>query len=442
MTGPTLLFAAAGAVALLLLLVTKGRVPAFPALLLTAVALALVTGTPASEVVARVQEGMAGTLGYIAVVIGLGAMIGALLERSGGAQAIARGLVARFGPDRAPWALALAGVLVATPVFFDVALVLLLPFAHAAAREAGRPVLRYALPLLAGLAVGHAFVPPTPGPVAVAGLVGADLGRVVLVGLVAGLPAVAIGGVWFGRFAGSRVAPDPAAVAWLEPDPDPPARPLTAVAAVGIVTLPLVLVLAGTMLGTSDGGTGWLRLVGHPFTALLLGLLAAIVVLRRRGTLDAAEVVSVCNRGLEPVGLIILVTGAGGVLGKVLVAAGADRVMADLASGSGLPVLLLAFSAAALVRVVQGSATVAMVTAAGLVAPLLAGQAGWLPALVTIAIAGGATVLSHVNDSGFWLVSKYLGLSEGDTFRVWTSLETIVGVVGFVVVLGLSLVLG
>ena len=454
MTAWALLALAALTVALLLVLVTWARLPAFLALLVSAVALALVSGTPPGDVIRLVQEGMAGTLGYIAVVIGLGAMIGALLEHSGGASAIAAAMIGRLGPERAPWGFAALGLLVATPVFFDVALVLLLPFVYAAARATGRPLLLYAIPLLAGLAIGHSFIPPTPGPVAVAGLLGADLGRVVLVGLAAGVPAAIVGGVLFGRHAARCVVPDLSAIpsagigennsrgAAAGTGDDAGRAGIGAWKAVSVILLPLVLILGGTVASAGSEPSGWVKLATHPFTALGVGLLGAILVLGGRAGIARSDIARVCNRGLEPVGLIILVTGAGGVLGKVLVAAGADRVMANLASGSGLPVLFLAFGAAVLVRVVQGSATVAMVTAAGLVAPLVGGMTGWLPALVTIAIASGATVLSHVNDSGFWLVSRYLGLSEPDTFRVWTTLETILGVVGFGVVLLLSLVLG
>ncbi len=430
---------AGATVALLLGLVTVLRLPAFLALLLTAIVLALVTGTPAGEVIQVVQAGMAGTLGYIAVVIGLGAMIGAMLEHSGGAAAIADAFVRRLGPDRARWGLLATGLLVATPVFFDVALVLLIPFAYAAARRSGRPMLLYALPLLAGIAVAHSFIPPTPGPVAVAGLVGADLGRVVVVGVLAGLPAAAVGGMLVGGRMASRVSPDLSIIPSVG-ESEVTGR-VGAAAALSVVLLPLVLILGGTVWSAGSGGASWVSLATHPFTALAIGLLGAIYVLGIRGDIPRADVARICNRGLEPVGLIILVTGAGGVLGKVLVTAGADEVIVGAAAGSAVPVLFLAFGAAALVRVVQGSATVSMVTAAGLIGPLLTDAAGWLPALVTIAIASGATVLSHVNDSGFWLVGRYVGLSEGDTFRVWTVLETVLGVVGFGVVLVLSLFL-
>lgn len=430
---------AAATIALLLGLVSVLRLPAFLALLLTAIVLAVVTGTPPGDVISLVQQGMAGTLGYIAVVIGLGAMIGAMLEHSGGAAAIADSFVRRLGPERASWGLLATGLLVATPVFFDVALVLLVPFAYAAARRTGRPMLLYAIPLLAGIAVAHSFIPPTPGPVAVAGLVGADLGRVVVVGILAGIPAAIVGGIVFGRRIASRVVPDLSVI--------PSAGDSESASRVGsgsalvVVLLPLVLILIGTALAAGTGDAPWLRLITHPFAALAIGLLGAIYILGIRGGMPRGDVARVCNRGLEPVGLIILVTGAGGVLGKVLVAAGADEVIAGATSGTGMPVLFLAFGVALLVRVVQGSATVSMVTAAGLVAPMLAEATGWLPALATIAIASGATVLSHVNDSGFWLVGRYVGLSEGDTFRVWTVLETILGVVGFAVVLLLSVIL-
>jgi gluconate transporter len=440
MTAAGLAALAAFAVALLLVLVLAVRLHAFLALLVTSFTVALVGGIPPAEIAGEVQRAMGGSLGYIAVVIGVGAMFGALLQRSGGAAGVAHGLLRAAGEERAPWALGVTGLLVAIPVFFDVAFILFVPLLYGLARRTGRPLLGYALPLLAGLAVGHAFIPPTPGPVAVAGLIGADLGWVIVFGFAAGVPALALAGLGYGRWVAPRVTSDVPETL----DVEPPAEAASGASAAGLIALPLVLILCATVSGVAldEGGRvrGLLQFVGHPFVALILATLAAYYVLGLRRGFSRRELEKIATRSLEPVGNILLVTGAGGVLGKVLVAAGVGEAMASGLAAWRLPLVVVAFALAAAVRVAQGSATVAMVTAAGLVAPIVEAGVYSAPMLgaVTVAIAAGATVLSHVNDSGFWLVSRYLGLSERDTLRTWTVVSTLVGVTGFGVVLAFS----
>lgn len=449
MSTAALIGLAAFGIALLLVLVVVVRLHAFVALLLTSLIVAVLGGIPLGEIADLIQTQMGSTLGYIAVVIGLGAMFGEMLQRSGGASAIADRLLAIFGDRRAPWALALTGIIVAIPVFFDVALVLLIPLTANLARRSGRSLLFYAIPLLAGIAVAHSFIPPTPGPVAVAGLLGADLGWVIAVGLVAGIPATLVGGIWYGRYIAGKVQVE--VPQFLQPDasrtsPSEIRKPGFGTA-VSLVALPLVLILLRTVSAVILPEESSLRqvlgFVGHPFTALLIATLWSFYALGIRLGFTASEVRDLASKGLEPVGLIILVTGAGGVFGKVLTATGVGSALADGMADSGLPVIVLAFLIAVLVRVAQGSATVSMVTAAGLVAPLVAAASFSAPmvAAIVIAIASGATVLSHVNDSGFWLVSRYLGMPEKQTLKVWTVMETLVGVTGFLVVAVLSLFL-
>ena len=457
-TGPLVGLVVLG-VALILFLIIVVRIQAFAALLLASMVVAVVGGVPLGEIGGVIQEGMGRTLGYIAIVVGLGAMLGALLEVSGGAERIARTLVGRVGDARAPWALALTGLIVATPVFFDVALILFIPLVYSLARRSGRSLLFYAIPLVAGIAVAHSFIPPTPGPVAVASLLGADLGWVIAMGLLAGVPATIIGGIFFGRYIAGRVhlgVPE-----YMQQDPDSPRAAADADShaaaddvelpgfglVLALIGIPLLLILLSTVsrvvLADGDPLRDLFAFIGHPFTALLIAALLAFWLLGVRRGFSADEVRKVATAGLEPVGLIILVTGAGGVFGNVLIETGVGRALADLMAGSNMPVLVLAFLIATVVRVAQGSATVAMVTAAGIIAPVI--QAGSYPSpmlgALTIAIASGATVLSHVNDSGFWLVSRYLGMSEAETLRSWTVMETLVGLVGFAVVLVVSLFL-
>lgn len=449
MSTAALIGLAAFSVALLLVLVIVFRLHAFVALLLTSVIVAILGGIPLGQIAELVQKQMGGTLGYIAVVIGLGAMFGQMLQRSGGAGAIADRLLAILGDRRAPWALALTGIIVAIPVFFDVALVLLIPLTANLAWRSGRSLLCYAIPLLAGIAVAHSFIPPTPGPVAVAGLLSADLGWVIAIGLLAGIPATLVGGIWYGRHVSERVYLE--VPQFLRSETSVSTHPIRRApgfgTAVSLVALPLILILLRTVSAVTLPEGSALRevlgFVGHPFTALLLATLLAFYALGIRLGFTPNEVREIASQGLEPVGLIILVTGAGGVFGKVLTATGVGEAVADWMAGSGLPVIILAFLIAVVVRVAQGSATVSMVTAAGLVAPIVevGDLSAPLVAAVVIAIASGATVLSHVNDSGFWLVSRYLGMPEKQTLKVWTVMETLVGVTGFLVVLVLSFVL-
>lgn len=436
------------AVALLLVLVLYVRLHAFVALLLTSLLVALLGGIPLADIVGVIEDGMGSTLGYIATVIGLGAMVGEMLRQSGGAEEIAATLLRSFGDDRTPWALSLTGLLVAIPVFFDVALILFIPLVYTLTERTGKSLLYYAIPLLAGIAVAHSFIPPTPGPVAVAGLLDADLGWVIFFGILAGIPSILIGGIFFGHYIAGQIHLDvPDVMREEEDEIDVDVIPPSFGQALAVIGLPLGLILLGTLseVVLTEGTTGRrvLELVGHPFTALMGAAVLAFYVLGVRGGMPMEKVQTVATKALEPVGLIILVTGAGGVLGNVLVETGVGDALAEAMAASNLPVVLLAFLIAVVVRVSQGSATVSMVTAAGLVAPVI--EAGDysepMTGLVTISIAAGATVLSHVNDSGFWLVGRFLGMDEQQTLRSWTVMETIVGTVGFLVALGISALL-
>lgn len=441
-----LLGLAALGVAVLLGLILWLRWPAFVALLVASLVVALLGGVPPGEVAAAIEEGMGATLGYIAVVVGLGAMFGELLRTSGGAEQISRTLVGAFGEERAPGALGLTGLIVAIPVFFDVALILFIPLIYGLTRRTGRSLLFFALPLTAGIAVAHSFIPPTPGPVAVASLIGADLGWVIVFGVLAGVPATVLGGIVFGRYAAGRIplgVPEQMADAHEEARAaaeEEHALPSFALA-VGLIAVPLALILAGTasdvLLPEGHALRPWLAFAGHPFTALIAAALLAFYLLGVRRGQSMDEVRRIARAGLEPVGLIILVTGAGGVFGHVLIETGVGDALAEMMAASSLPAVLLAFLIAAVVRVSQGSATVSMVTAAGLMQPVVEAASFAPPRLgaLTIAIASGATVLSHVNDSGFWLVSEFLGMSEAETLRTWTVMETIIGLTGLAVAL-------
>ncbi len=431
----------AAAVGGLLALVLKAKVPPFFALILIALVAGLVLGLSPSDVIASIQNGMAGVLGFIAVVVGLGAILGAILEKSGGIQSLAHRLAAG-SPNSVPWKMSLLGTLVAIPVFFDVALVILIPLVLRLAKALRRVALYVAGPLLAGLAAAHAFIPPTPGPIAVAALLEADLGLVIVAGLIAAIPAVTIGGPLFARM---RFA-DEVEISPVAPDNSVETAPAGGLsAAIIALALPIVLVASGTILKLTLGEgnvPAAVAFFSHPFVALLVSLSLYYVYANRVLNLSATDLNTASMKALEPAGAVVLVTGAGGAFKQVLIDSEAGARIAEMAASMNISVLIFAFLIAALVRVVQGSATVAMITAAGFTAPLLqvANISDFDRALTVVAIAGGATVLSHVNDSGFWLVSRYLDLSVSDTLKSWTVISTLVGTTGFLVALVLSFI--
>lgn len=441
MSTTALLLLTAGSIGALLLLVIALRMQAFIALLVVSFVAAILGGVPPSAVASAVTEGMGNTLGYIAVVIGVGTMLGEMIQASGGASKIASTIIRVFGERKAQWALALIGIIVATPVFFEVGLIIFIPLVYNLARRTGKSLLYYGIPLVAGMAVAHACIPPTPGPVAVSSIIGADLGWVIFFGVLAGAPAAAIGGVFFGNRIAKRIhVAAPEAFEHNEDDTEGRKTP-SFLMVVSLIALPLALILANTagkiMLPEGSGLLEWISFVGHPFTALTAALLLAFYFLGIRLGFSADEVQRIATRSMEPVGMIILLTGAGGVFAHILVETGVGVALTEMMAATQLPILLFGFLIAVVIRVAQGSATMAMVASAGLLAPIIQNGSFSEPMLgaITIAVACGATVLSHVNDSGFWLVNQLMGMTEAQTLRSWTVMETIIGVVGLAVVL-------
>lgn len=422
---------------LLLFLILRMKLSAFLALLIASIFVGLFAGMEPGAIMATVQKGMGGTLGFVATVVGLGALFGAILEQSGGAKVIAGFLLNKLGTERAPLAMALAGFIVAIPVFFDVAFIILIPMLYSIQRKTKKSLLLYAIPLLAGLATTHAFIPPTPGPIAVADILGVGLGEVILIGALTGLPAVLIAGLWFGKFIANRIHID--APQEIE-EPEENQNELPSIGLIlAIIGLPILLILTKTFVdsGLIPLGVTWASLVallGHPFSALIIANILAWYLLGIRNGFSKEELLQVSNKSFAPAGTIILLTGAGGVFKQVLVDTGGGAMIASALTEAGIPILIFAFLAAGIVRILQGSATTAMLTAAGLVAPLLASYelSDMQLACVTISIAAGASIFSHVNDSGFWLVSQYLTLNEKQTFQSWTIMITILGFVGLI----------
>ncbi|SES14082.1 GntP family permease [Streptomyces qinglanensis] len=490
-TGGLLTVAALGIV-LLLVLIIKVRLQPFVALLTVSIAVGLGAGLSVTELfgtvqksdaVSMIESGMGGILGHVAIIIGLGTMLGAILEVSGGAEALSARLLGLFGERRGPLAMGLTGLIFGIPVFFDVGIFVLAPIVYAAAKRSGKSILLYCMPMLAGLSMTHAFLPPHPGPVAAAGLLDVELGWIILMGVVCGIPAVlaawayaawignrlfvavpqdmleaaeeakravaaekrtsgtgteGTGGTGTGTSTGTGTAEAGEEAAAAE-------QPVALGTVLAIIGTPLVLILAATFSSLAlDPSTvrSVIEFVGHPFVALTVALLMAYYLLGLRRGWSRKSLESVSTASLKPVGNILLVVGAGGVFGAVLQGSGVAQALADVFGDAGLPVIVLAYLISLVLRVAQGSATVAIVTTAGIVAPLLAqsdpSQAHL--ALVIMAISAGSIFASHVNDGGFWMVSKYFGISERDTLASWTVLESVLSVAGFAVAALVSIV--
>ena len=439
-----LILAVALGIALLLFLILRLKIQAFLALLVVSLLVGIIGGMPADQILDSIKNGMGNTLGFVAVVVGLGALFGAILEHSGGSQRLAAYLLKKIGHSNAPWAMVITGFIVAIPVFFDVAFIILLPVAKALSSKTGKSLLLFAIPLLSGLAITHSFIPPTPGPIAVADILGADLGWVIIFGFIVGIPAAIVSGPIFAKVIAGKIKPN---VSDLSESTDVdlgihkqgPAAGLV----IPIIVLPIILIVFNTLFTGPlshyivDYPTiGYaIALLGHPFSALIVANFVAWYLLGVRRGVAKKELLQISTKSMYAAGVIILLTGAGGAFKQVLVDTGAGEMLARSLKSDVFPPIIFAFILAALVRILQGSATVAMITAAGITAPLIG--AGNLDdahkALLVIGIASGATILSHINDSGFWLVSQYLGLSEKDTFRSWTIMTTLIALTGLLV---------
>ncbi|MBP2551475.1 GntP family gluconate:H+ symporter [Neorhizobium galegae] len=433
---------AVGAVALLLLLIIQFRVHAFVALILVSLLTAIIAGIPAANILTTLTSAFGSTLGGVALLVGLGAMLGRMLEISGGAQALADALVARFGEKRAPMALGIASLFFGFPIFFDAGLVVMLPVVFTVGRRLGGGLLLYGIPVATAFSVMHVFVPPHPGPVAAAELLGADAGLLILVGLVVAIPTWIVAGQLFGAWIGKLIVlpiPDGfSADAAADKDLNPPSPGLV----VSLLLLPLILIFINTGLdfarvqGWVSKEAGWFQLartLGATPIALLISVLVAGYVLGPMRGRSAVKVERILDSALGPVCSIILITGAGGMFGGVLRASGIGKALSDGLSDIGLPVLVAGFLVATALRVAQGSATVALITAAGLIQPAVqaAGYQGLQLSAIVIALASGSVMLSHVNDSGFWLVGRFFNMDVKTTFKTWSVMQTLVGLIGF-----------
>jgi gluconate:H+ symporter, GntP family len=447
-------------IAVLLVMIIRFRIEPFIALLVTGLLIALAAGLPVEDIVGTAQKssdsllegGFASILGHITAIIGLGTILGSMLEASGGAQLLTRKLLGAFGENRAPLAMGLSGLIFGIPVFFDIGIFVLAPLVYVVARQGKRSILLYCLPLVAGLSMTHAFLPPHPGPVVAAGLLGVDLGWIILMGLACGLPAFVVAGllypVWIGKRITLPVPADMLATAdELAAKREGQRDPSLGVVAL-IIGLPMVLILGATFgsitLPEGSGALSVLTFLGNPTVALTIAVLLSFWLLGTRRGMTGRDLSELTSGALRPLGMLLLVVGAGGFFGKVLAETGVGDALAGSLQGVGLPMIVSAYVISSGLRIAQGSATVAIVTTGGIVAPLV-GSAGLSQAqlaLIAVAIAAGSIIASHVNDGGFWIISRYFGIPVSDMLKTWTVLETLLSLVAFGMAAGISLLVG
>jgi GntP family gluconate:H+ symporter len=440
-----LILSAIVGVAVIIGLITWLKLHPFVSLTIGAVGVGIAAGLGAADSVAAFVEGFGSTMGSVGILIGFGAMFGKLLADSGGADRVVDTLVGKSSPALLPWTMALVGAVIGLPMFFEIGLVLLMPVIILVARRSGQPLIRIAIPTLAGLSAMHGLVPPHPGPLVAVSALDANLGLTLGLGVIVAIPTVVVAGPLFGKLASKWVdVPVPALFETSE-DEESRRRP-TFAATLAAILLPVVLMLgkaAADVIAAESSSPlkGLLDFLGTPVVALGIAVLAGIFLLGRGGGMDRPAIAKSLESSLPPIAGILLIVGAGGGFKQVLIDTGIADVIADAIKSSSLPVLFLAWLVAVLIRVATGSATVATVTASGILAPVAAELSSTHVSLMVLAIGAGSLFLSHVNDAGFWLVKEYLGTSVVQNLKSWSVMECVISVTGLAGVLALSVVI-
>jgi GntP family gluconate:H+ symporter len=429
----------------LILLVAWVKLNAFVALMIASLMVGLGAGMTPTAVAKSFQLGVGNILGLIAVVVGLGTMLGKMLSESGGAEVIARTFINALGTKRLPWALMIVGFIVGLPVFFGVGLVLLMPILAALLRETKQPLLVLGIPLVAGLSVSHGLIPPHPGPMVAIGTLGADVGRTILYGVVIGLPTALIAGPIFGKWIARKIPVPLGGLGETLAAKALPKNPPSFGVTMATILLPVVLMLGATVadvtLTEQNAARIWLDFIGSPVVAMLAATLVSFITFGFARGFTRGQILKFTEECVAPAASIILIVGAGGGFTKVLDESGVDTVLADAGRNLNVSVLLLGWVIAALIRVAVGSATAAISVAASIVLPIAAATPGTNLELLVISLGAGSLILSHVNDGGFWFVKEYFGLSVTHTLKSWTVMETIIAVVALVLVLLLDFLL-
>ncbi|XOK58990.1 GntP family permease [Paenibacillus elgii] len=441
----TLIIWALLAIVFLVVLIARFKWNPFVTLLISSLLLGFLAGMKPEDIIKAVTGGLGGTLGTIAIVIGLGTMLGKMMAESGGAERIATTLIDRFGEKRVHWAMMVVGFIVGIPVFFEVGVILLIPIVFIVARKTKMSLLQIGIPLLAGLSTVHGLVPPHPAPMIAIAAYNADLGKTILYSILVGLPTAVIAGPLFGKFIGKRLAVEPPAdLAEQFAAKDNRGLPGFGITLFTIL-LPVLLMLIGSIATIIDpkatsGLTRFSIFIGHEIIALLIAVVFSFFSLGFARGFKKEDISRFASECLAPTATIILIIGAGGAFKQVLINSGVGGAIAALATQAHVNIIFFAWFVAALIRVATGSATVAMTTAAGIVAPVLVLNPGVNVELVVLATGAGSLVLSHVNDAGFWMVKEFFNMSVSQTLKSWTAMETILSVVGLIFILLLSVV--
>jgi GntP family gluconate:H+ symporter len=443
--GVFLLIAAASSVIGLILLIAVGKLNPFLSLMLVSLGLAAAAGMPLGSVVTSFETGTGNTLGHIAIIVGLGTMLGKMMAESGASDRIAETIIQVLGEKRVPWSMMCAGLIVGLPVFFEVGFVLLVPIAFTVARRTRTSLILVGLPMVAGLSAVHGLVPPHPAAMLAVTIFHADLGRTILYALLVAIPSAVIAGPIYARFIAPWIVLDahnPMAEEFAEHDAN---RVLPGFAiSMATVLLPVLLMLLGSWAGVlaSPGSAAnvALHFLGSADIALLVAVLISFVTLGRMRGFSRETILKFSNECLAPTALITLVIGAGGGFGRILQDSGVSQAIVAVALHAHVSVLLLGWLVAAMIRLATGSATVSLATAAGILAPILAQSPGVRPELLAISTGAGSLIFSHVNDGGFWLVKEYFNMSVADTMKTWSISETIMSIIALVLTLGLSVV--
>lgn len=439
------------AIIALLLLITVAKLNPFVALIVTAIGVGLATGMPLIStdpevpgIIDSIKAGMGNTLGFLAIVLALGTMLGKMMAESGGAERIANTLIARFGEKNVHWAMMFVAFIVGIPVFFQVGFVLLIPLVFTIARRTGVSLVSLGVPLVAGLSVVHGLVPPHPAAMAAVGIFKADVGITILYSIIVGLPTAILAGPVYGKWIGKRIHKTvPKEIGdQLTEQKDEKELP-GFLNTVITVLIPVFLMLSASIaeLFLSKESTAFevFRFLGDPVVALLIATVYSFFSLGFFRGMNRDKILKLTNDCLAPTATILLVIGAGGAFNKVLLDSGIGDYIAELAQQSNVSPILLAWGIAAMIRIATGSATVSMMTAAGIVAPIAALVPGVNLELLVLATGAGSLILSHVNDSGFWMIKEYFGMTVKETLQTWTVLETIISVAALIFILVLSM---
>lgn len=449
--GIFLLVSALAAVIGLILLIAVVKLNPFIALLLASLSLAIVTGMPASTIIHSFEAGAGATLGHIAIVVALGTMLGKMMAESGGADQIAHTLIRLFGEKRVHWAMVVIGLVVGLPAFFEVGFVLLIPIAYTVARRTRTSLIMVGLPMVAGLSVVHGLVPPHPAALLAVTIYKADVGKTIFYALLVGLPTAVIAGPLYAKFIAPRIvipADNPMAAQFVDHNVKHGAEhPLPSFGlTLFSILLPVILMLTGSWADAISAPRAWLNealhLVGNDDMALLIGVLVSFITLGRLRGFSRETILRFSNECLAPTATITILVGAGGGFGRILQDSGVSQAIIGVALQSHIPLLVLAWLLAALMRLAVGSATVAMTTAAGIVAPIALHSAGVHPELLAIATGAGSLIFSNVNDGGFWLIKEYFNMSVAQTIKTWSICETIISVCALLFTVALSFAIG